>query len=478
MKQYFHMVALLLFSLGFFLVGYHGVSEQGYGKLLELGIRDAQSAYYIALGGVLVAPLFLYFALKTVGLSDWKCMFGGLLLVAAPVAMNNSVLTADPSSSLLMVGASAAILVAGLVAQAVKNRRVGLALLLVVAGAAVYLGSGKGVDYYVGEYSLLLPFSFALFVEGIKERREDKVAPPLFGFVALLFSHPVGAAILACTSALGLAELWKEKERPILLEFLAVYALSIFFVQADPLRSAVAGLFGFIIFYAIMLMYEMKMRMVAQPAAILLMLVAVLSMAGNISAQRYEGEMLPVPSAETVGMYKWAGTELETGNWKPETGNRDVGIFAYPNAFEYYAGREGRVLDPLGSEWAEHVIFTYDTLDEAAGESPNVFYYLATSTAQDNSQYAIFRNEVYGLMARVQGERVDRADAELIDIDRRVRIKVIPFTKIRMLDENLSYADDRNRVINVQGIEGSVLAEGLRMEREYSLPGAFAVRRG
>lgn len=471
MKEYLHPLVLLLFSAGFFLVGYQGISEDGYGKLLALGILDAQAAYCLALGSVLAAPLLLYLALKTVGLSDWKCMFGGLLLATSPVAMNNAVVVADPEASLLMVGASAAILAAGLVARAFNNRRAGLALLLVVAGAAVYIGSGKGVDYYVGEYSLLLPFSFALFIEGIKERREDKVAPPLFGAVALLFSHPVGAAVLACTSALGLAELWKEKERPILLEFLAVYALCVLFAQGDPLRSAMAGLFGFIIFYAIMAMYDIKMRMAAQPAAILLMLVAVLSMAGNISAQRYEGEALPVPSEETVGMFKWAG------NGGLGTGNGEVGIFAYPNAFEYYAGRKGRVLDPLGGEWAEHVIFTYDTLDAAAGKSPNLFYYLATSTTEDNLQYAVYRNDIYGLVAKVEGGRVDRADAGLEDINRQLRIKVVPFTKIRMLDENLSYADEKNRVINVQGIEGSVLAEGLKMEKEYALPGAFAVRK-
>ena len=467
MKEYLHLAALVLFSVGFFLVGYQGISEQGYGKLLALGINDVQTAYYIALGSAVVAPLLLYFALKSVGLSDWKCMFGGLMLATAPVAINNSVVLADPEASLIMAGAAAAILVAGLVSQAIKNRRMGLVFLLVVAGAAIYLGSarGTGINYYVGEYSLLLPFSFALFVEGIKERREDKVGPPLFGFVALLFSHPIGAAILACTSALGLAELWKEKDRPILLEFLAVYALCLVFSQGDPMRSAVAGLFGFIVFYAIMLMYNMKMREVAQPAAILLMLVAVLTMAGNLSTHKFEGVVLPVPSAETIGMFQWA------------QGKGEMGIFAYPNAFKFYAGRDAKVLDPLGSTWADKVIFSHDTLDAGVGEGPNLFYYFATSTAQDNSEVAIYKNGNYGLMMKISEGRVDRSDADLIDINRRVKIKTIPFTKIKMLDGNLSYSDSRNRVINVLDIEGSVLADGIKKSREYSMPGAFAVSR-
>lgn len=447
------------------MVGYQGISEQGYGKLLALGIADAQTAYYIALGSVVVAPLLLYFALKTVGLSGWKCMFGGLMLATSPVAINNSVVLADPEASLLMVGACAAILAAGLAAQALKNRRVGLALLIVVAGAAIYLGSARGASYYIGEYSLLLPFSFALFVEGVKEKREDKVGPPVFGAVALLFSHPVGAAILACTSALGLAELWKEKDRPILLEFLAVYALCIMFVQGDPMRSAIAGLFGFIVFYAIMMMYSMKMREVAQPAAILLMLVAVLSMAGNVSAHKFEGSALQVPSEETLEMFRWAA------------GKGDVGIFAFPNAFEFHAGSRAKVLDPLGEEWTSHVIFSYDTLDYATQNGTAVFYYFAASTDAGNAEYAIYRNGPYGLMMKVSGGRVDRSDAAIIDISRQMKIKTIPFTKIRMLDESLAYDDRKNRVVNVLGIEGSVLAEGIRGEKEYHLPGAFAVRR-
>ena len=467
MKEYLHLVALVLFSVGFFLVGYQGISEEGYGKLLALGVTDVQTAYYIALGSVVIAPLLLYFALKTVGLTDWKCMFGGLLLATAPVAINNSIVLADPEASLLMMGAAAAILVAGLVAQEIKNRRIGLVLLLVIAGAAIYLGiyNGTGVNNYVGEYSLLLPFSFALFVEGVKERREDKVAPPLFGAIALLFSHPLGAAILACTSALGLAELWKEKDRPILLEFLAVFALCLVFAQGDPMRSAIAGLFGFIVFYAIMVMYNVKMREVAQPAAILLMLVAALSMAGNLSAHKFEGNVLPVPSEETIGMFQWA------------SGKGEVGIFAYPNAFEFYAGSEAKVLDPLEDEWADYVIFSYDTLDYSTMNETAVFYYLATSTESDNTQYAIYRNGVYGLMMKISGGRVDRSDADLIDINRQVRIKTIPFTKIKMLDESLAYDDGNNRVVDVLGIEGSVLAEGVKMGKEYSLPGAFVVRK-
>jgi hypothetical protein len=214
-----------------------------------------------------------------------------------------------------------------------------------------------------------------------------------------------------------------------------------------------------------MIMYNIKMRDVAQPAAILLMLVAVLSMAGNLSVHKFEGNALPVPSAETIGMFQWA------------QGKGEVGIFAYPDAFKFYAGREAKVLDPLGSGWAENVIFSYDTLDEAVVESPNIFYYFATSTSQDNSQYAIYKNGNYGLMMGISGGRVDRSDADLIDINRRVKIKTIPFTKIKMLDESLSYSDAKNRVINVLDIEGSVLAEGLKKEREYSLPGAFAVSR-
>jgi hypothetical protein len=173
---------------------------------------------------------------------------------------------------------------------------------------------------------------------------------------------------------------------------------------------------------------------------------------------------------ETVEMFKWAGSRML------ETGNGEVGIFAYPNAFEYYAGRGAKVLDPLGTEWADSVIFTYDTLDAGVGNGPNLFYYMATSTSQDNTQYAIYKNGDYGLVARVLDGRVDRSDADLIDINRQVRIKTVPFTKIKVLDENLSYSDAKNRVVNVQDIEGSVLAEGLKRAREYSLPGAFVVR--
>ncbi len=472
MKEYLHFVVLALFSLGFFLFGYGGISEEGYGNLLEMGITDEGAAYLIALLAVVVSPILLYFALKTVGLSGWKSMFGGLLLVTMPVAMGNSVAVADPEASLMMLGASAAILAAGLVAQFMKNRRVGLALLLVVAAAAVLVGSGEGgVDYYIGEYSLLLPFSFALLMEGTKERREDKVAPPIFGAVALIFSHPIGAPVLACTSALGLGEMWKEKERPLNLAFMAVYALCLGFSQADPMRSAILGLFGFIVFYMIANMYEVKMRMLAQPAAILLMLVAVLAMAAEISAHSYEGQAVYTPSEETVGMFKWAGGKGSADGpiYGPE-GEIEVGIFAYPNAFRFYAGMEPEVLDPLGGEWADYVVFSYDTLDRSAGDTPNLFWYVGTGLANNGeTQVAVYRNEEYMLNTVLEGGRVDREDGVLLGI------KVIPFTKIKMLDSGLAYDDGKNRVINVLGIEGSILAEGLKKEREYSMPGAFVV---
>ncbi|HNT61029.1 MAG TPA: hypothetical protein PKJ97_03570, partial [Candidatus Bilamarchaeaceae archaeon] len=371
MKQYLHLAVLVLFSAGFFLFGYAGISEQGYGELPALGITDAQNAYLLAFASVVLSPVLVYFALRSVELPEWKCMFGGLMLATMPVALNNAAAVADPMALVLMLAASFAVLAAGLVSKAMGNRRIGLAMLVVVAGAGIFIGSATGVDYYVGEYSYLLPFSFALLLEGAKERREDKAGPPIIGAAALLFSHPVGAVVLACTSALGLAEIWKEKDRPLNLAFMAVFSLCLLFSQGDMARTAIAGLFGFIVFYVIAAMYEVKMRMLAQPAAILLMIAAVLTMAANMGVHAYEGERMAIPSESTVEMYQWAG------------GKGEVGIFAYPNAFRFYAGSAPVVLDPLGTQWARRVVFTYDTLDAAAGRSMNVFAYFASATAQD-----------------------------------------------------------------------------------------------
>jgi hypothetical protein len=463
MKQYMHLAALVLFSIGFFLFGYAGISERGYGELPALGLNDPQIVYYVALACVVLAPVSIYFALRMVELSEWKCMFGGLLLVTMPVALNNAAAVADPAGLLLMAAASFAVLVAALLAKAINNRRIGLALLVVVAGAGIYLGSVNGINYSIGEYSLLLPFSFALLMEGIKERREDKVAPPIIGAAALLFSHPVGAVVLACTSALGLAEIWKETERPLNLAFMAVFSLCLFYSQADPVRSALVGLFGFVVFYALAAMYNAKMRMLAQPAAILLMLTAVLTMAANLSTHSYEGEVMGIPSAGTVDMFKWAGNRML------ETGNGDVGIFAYPDAFRYHAGSEPVMLDPLDDEWADTVIFTYDTLDVAAGDGINVFAYYARATAEDGTEIAVYANRQYMLNTVLQDGSVNRVDGAIVGLKR------VPFTKIKMLDDALGYNDARNRVVMVEGIEGSVLAGGLRMQKEYSVPGGFAV---
>ncbi|MDD2655483.1 MAG: hypothetical protein PHQ80_02340 [Candidatus ainarchaeum sp.] len=459
MRHYLHLAALVLFSIGFFLFGYAGISEGGYGELPALGLGDPQMAYYLAFACVVLSPVFIYFALRNVELAEWKCMFGGLLLVTMPVALNNAATVSDPFALLLMAGASFAVLMASLVAHVLKNRRIGLALLVVVAGAGIYLGSQNGINYYVGEYSFLLPFSFALLMEGIKERREDKAAPPIIGAAALLFSHPVGAAVLACTSALGLAEMWKEKERPLNLAFMAVFSLCLFYSQADPTRSAVAGLFGFIVFYALAAMYNVRMRMLAQPAAILLMLAAVLTMAANLSTHSYGGARVSIPSQETIEMFGWA------------EGKGDVGIFAYPNTFRYYAGSEPVLLDPLDGEWAGTVVFSYDTLDVSAGDSINVFAYYARAVANDNvTEIAVYANRQYMLNTVVQGGSVDRVDGAIVGLKR------VPFTKIKMLDGGLAYDDARNRVIMVEGIEGSVLAEGLKKPKEHSVPGAFAVR--
>ena len=55
-------------------------------------------------------------------------------------------------------------------------------------------------------------------------------------------------------------------------------------------------------------------------------------------------------------------------------------------------------------------------------------------------------------------------------------VKAVPFTKIKMLDPELAYDDAKNRVVVTMGIEGSVLAEGLKRVKEHSMPGAFIVR--
>jgi hypothetical protein len=128
------------------------------------------------------------------------------------------------------------------------------------------------------------------------------------------------------------------------------------------------------------------------------------------------------------------------------------------------------VLDPLDDTWAGTVIFSYDTLDVAAGDSINVFAYYARAVMDNGAEIAVYANRQYMLNTVVQGGRVDQVDGAIVGLKR------VPFTKIKMLDGGLGYDDARNRVIVVEGIEGSVLAEGLKKPKEYSVPGAFAVR--
>ena len=489
-RNEYYPISLGVFSIAMFLLFYAGISEAGYENLLSSSFPLGEGpAYAVAALSALLSPLFLFFALRRMGVGEWESLLGGVLLATAPVLALNAAMVVDISLLVSVLFLSLALLVitysvpvaavplivatyfdplAAIVPVALavtfylKGEKMGLVLIVGAVGAFFSHGSFEP-SLYIGEYSLLVPFAFALLLEGVKDKRWDEVALVLFGFAALLLSPAAGVVLLAYASALGLAELSKEKDRPLLLEFLVVYVVALFYAEGDVVRTAVLGLFGFLAFYVLAVLYKVKMRTLVYPAGMLIGMAAILTCAASLSAHLYQGEAVSVPSQETVELVDYAKGE-------------GAAVFAYPNAYQFRIGMEAEVVDPLGTSFPRRLIVSYDSLDEVMSESPYVFAYLGEMQGRSGS-LSVFGNNVYYLAVPAFEGNEPIADGELVDRGSGITIKTIAFTKLLLLDPELEYTDGKNRLVNTEGIEGSVLAQSLRKTGEFNVEGGFVVGR-
>ena len=493
-RDYVYPAALGILSIAMFLLFYAGISEEGYGSLLSMSgfPLEEGTVFAIAALSALLSPPLMYLSLRRFRLGEWESFFGGVMLLAVPALAANAGMVVDLplllavlfftlglfAASFSFIAAAFPFIVAtyfaplsaaGVIGIAawgyLGKRKAGALVVLVGIVGALFSQAPIGPNLYLGEYSLLVPFALALLVEGFRGKRWDESALGTAAILCMPFSPAAAAPLLAMAGAMGLAELGREKDRPLLLEFLVVLCVAVFYSETDPVKTGIVGLFAFVALYMLASLYKVKMRALVYPAAMLLAAVALFTCVGNLSAQMYQGESLAVPSAETIELFKWAGE------------NGGASVLAYPSAYRFYTGMDADVVDPLGPMPSGKLAISYDSLDAQLSQGANVFWHAGTTVDGRGAEVQVFINRAYALAAYADEGGIRNIDGELIDAGSGRRYKAVPFTKLELLDGGLIYSSEKNRLVNIDGIGGSALASSLKAAKIYSVEGGFVVGR-
>ncbi len=332
------------------------------------------------------------------------------------------------------------------------------AALFIVAGAnaaSVYslnpllasaLGKQYGMLNAIKDAGVLLPLGLAALLT--YEYRKDRVAAGLAGAGVIFAPFAPGIALipLSLAAAKGLEALANAPHGDKAL----VLAVFVFAFQGFYSGDAAAGLAAAILLSGVAYIAISLHNVKSDDVSALAMLFTAFSV------------LLAVYAASTASAgYPTQGELAAFGAAKSTDGT--FGVFARPNAFEYYSGKRAVLLNASAllkknATLPEFVVLSPKALDAAYADRPVFFQFAQLYTdAAYNRQYAVFSNGNGSvLQMAVSGGELAPEDALLYTTERQT----VPFTKIKRL-YNGSFTGASNRMVNVQEIDGSALYEVL-----------------
>lgn len=346
----------------------------------------------------------------------------------------------------------------------------GAAALFCVAGLNIesffsfspLLGFALGKNYEILDIikgtNLILPFAIVALLSSLlrigKNSSTDIISPILvgFGLILLAFAPGISLVLLAFSAAKGIEALENMRQKEIyfvIVVFIFIFQLS---YSGDIVAAfAISVLIG-IIAHILVSIHSLNTSDISA-FIFFLFIFGIIGATNSI----YQAQML-VPMESELQLWKGYVHEMQG----IEVGQ--FGVFDYPNAFAYYSGKNPIVLNGTALLKKDvvlsnitHVVISTRALDKIYSEKPIFFFYLRTinASADTNSETVIFRNNRYALQIHSRANEFLIEDGQIYDLKTGESTSVL-FTKLKSL-YNITYKNDSNRMVNIQGIEGSAL---------------------
>ncbi|MCK4319381.1 hypothetical protein KAW38_02305 [Candidatus Micrarchaeota archaeon] len=455
MKIDIYAIASLLIPFVLLLFFYSGISEQGYGELGFFSYVPQEYLGLISLISLSVSACLFYFVFSRHIKKPEAFLLSLMVATTPPLFLSSTFLLSGNFLTAFLLSAIGFYLMESRFFTLSFIPFIGMVCLYpasffipLTLAAYNYFSKGWASLLYLIpafflflslEFPIYLPYWFAPFIAFsiplLFEKTEERL---LFAGSLISMFFPMGFPLILFSSVLGIKYLVKRGLKIPHLLFMFLAFLSFAFVSFDPLKGAIIGLFAFILFYPVALLYNLKYEQIFHLVFSALVILSLFTAFSLSSARSVDGEKIIIPSEETLSLYS-----SEKG-----------AVLAYSNTYSYLSG-ENPVLLNKTTAGIKRVLVSSDSLDLYFEGSPAIFSYTGTTTHNEKT-YAQFSNSMYVLLMLPSGEELALADALLFS---NIGGTKIPFTHVFLLDNELPFYSPDNRVILREGIENTPFEE-------------------
>lgn len=262
--------------------------------------------------------------------------------------------------------------------------------------------------------------------------------------IALAYSNlaPVGAFLLIFSSVKGLEVLF-EKKSAILLGILGSLIVASSVLSNDLVQMLSIAIGSFVFILILLLIRKLGESEIYAFFAFLILF----TLFTNYWYVEKSRENLPLTSEVKI---------IKEANKYGEK----VFVLGFEDFYKYYGLKDIESLNReilLSNENRKGVyIINLKELEKMFSDEPIIFKYFLTFKEDETNWIGIFENKRYVIYVSINDNKLGTIDGVLIDKNSNERLSV-PFTKIRLFDEEKDYNDKRNRLILSEKISKTLL---------------------
>lgn len=262
--------------------------------------------------------------------------------------------------------------------------------------------------------------------------------------IALAYSNlaPVAAFLLIFSSVKGLEVLF-EKKSAILLGILGSLIVASSVLSNDLVQMLSIAIGSFVFILILLLIRKLGESEIYAFFAFLILF----TLFTNYWYVEKSRENLPLTSEVKI---------IKEANKYGEK----VFVLGFEDFYKYYGLKDIESLNReilLSNENRKGVyIINLKELEKMFSDEPIIFKYFLTFKEDETNWIGIFENKRYVIYVSINDNKLGTIDGVLIDKNSNERLSV-PFTKIRLFDEEKDYNDKRNRLILSEKISKTLL---------------------
>ncbi|MBI2079919.1 hypothetical protein HYT84_04075 [Candidatus Micrarchaeota archaeon] len=451
-KNLLYIGLFLLLVLSFFLAyAPYGLSEKGYADLLSKGSYlsslDLSTIKILVILSAFISAVLVWLSVEDKNIINLSVV---VLFLLSPYIINNVVNFETPGEFLPLILFSLSIF---LFSKYENTNLKYIAILPIALGLYISYPYGSFDLEKIKEAGFILPLSFLVVGRFLATNTvSNELIITVLGIILSTVNTPLALVLLTFST---IRETKYLDELKNVVWFLIILLLSFYLLFnagfSDPLNILIIGGSVILVLYLVSSLYSFNFKSFSKFFFLFLMLTGFSYIILNLDSAASTSKAPTQAEIETLLEIKAKGYS--------------VASLSESQSFVFYTGKNPQIITSqflLSDKKASfgYLLLSSDSLFSTFASQPIVFRFLQFDESSGSRQ-AVFLNSPYLLLVPISNSGAINGNAKLVVSSGENTFQVlreIPFTKLKLLDSNLQISDQNNLIIDMEGIEDSLLS--------------------